>query len=450
MKRFNKDKALKKLNNRNNSNIKIISIVVSINILIGAIIYFSFAKFESNNTYSLINGVVAEGAKDINIIAVYQGETKTNTIPAKDSGWAFNRVVCDNGSAEWDYSLWALRVSSTTKTKCTLYFVLPSQNAVQYISSLSDSSLIADATTDNNKRYTGANPNNYVRFNNELWRIIGVMNNIETSSGQTQSLLKIRRAESLGDYSWDTMFSVVNGGYGINQWGSSEGYEGADLMRELNTDYLGNIYEGIDGKWYNGSNNSKTKDMPTSTINKSSQDMIETVVWNLGSPSNYNGLYDSSYTNNITPSMSYTRERTATNGKTCSAGNSCNDPITRTSTWTGKVGLIYPSDYGYATSGGNTTLRATCLNTSMYNWSGSGVSDCKNNDWLLPSSTQWTMSPRADSSSAIGVFYIGNDGILYNYGGADGTRAVYPVVFLKSSIAITGGTGTESDPYTLG
>ena len=35
------------------------------------------------------------------------------------------------------------------------------------------------------------------------------MNNIETSSGQTQSLLKIRRADSLGNYSWDTSASPV-------------------------------------------------------------------------------------------------------------------------------------------------------------------------------------------------------------------------------------------------
>ena len=448
LRKFNKDKSFSKLSNRNNKNIKIASIVCFVIVLVGAIIYFSFARFESNNTYSLINGVVGEGSKDINIVAVYQGETKTNTIPAKGSGWAFNRVVCDNGSAEWDYSTWSLVVNTTTKTKCTLYFVEPSQTAVEYINSLSDSSLVSDATTDNNKRYVGANPNNYVRFNNELWRIIGVMNNIETSSGQTQSLLKIRRAESLGNYSLDTSASTINNGKGINQWGASDGYEGADLMRELNTDYLGNTYVGIDGKWYNYLNDSKTKDMPTSTINQSSQDMIETVVWNLGSPSNNNGAYDSSWANNITPPTSYTRERAATNGKVCTSGGNCNDTVTRTSTWTGKVALIYPSDYGYATSGGSTTDRATCLTTSMYSWE--SYSDCYNNSWIYNSTLlQWTLSPDADSSLASCMFYLYNRRGVYDIS-ASFDMAAFPVVFLKSSIAITGGTGTESDPYTLG
>lgn len=36
-----------------------------------------------------------------------------------------------------------------------------------------------DKTADNNLRYIGADPNNYVSFNGELWRIIGVMNNID-------------------------------------------------------------------------------------------------------------------------------------------------------------------------------------------------------------------------------------------------------------------------------
>ena len=57
LKKFNKDKSLSKLSDRNNKNIKIASIVGSVILLVGAIIYFSFARFESNNTYSLINGL---------------------------------------------------------------------------------------------------------------------------------------------------------------------------------------------------------------------------------------------------------------------------------------------------------------------------------------------------------------------------------------------------------
>ena len=50
-----------------------------------------------------------------------------------------------------------------------------------------------DNTPDENIRYYGSNPNNYVRFNNELWRIIGVF-------GEN---IKLVRKDSLGVLSWD-------------------------------------------------------------------------------------------------------------------------------------------------------------------------------------------------------------------------------------------------------
>ena len=104
--------------------------------------------------------------------------------------------------------------------------------------------LAYDGTNDNNLRYVGSNPANYVQYNNELWRIIGVMNNIETEGGATQSLVKIRRVESLGSYVWDSSYGPgtywwgttigINNGYGVNQWGNSGSYAGAYLMQELN------------------------------------------------------------------------------------------------------------------------------------------------------------------------------------------------------------------------
>ena len=39
--------------------------------------------------------------------------------------------------------------------------------------------LAYDGTSDNNLRYVGANPCNYVKIDNEICRIIGVMNNID-------------------------------------------------------------------------------------------------------------------------------------------------------------------------------------------------------------------------------------------------------------------------------
>ena len=108
---------------------------------------------------------------------------------------------------------------------------------------------------------------------------------------------------------------------------------------------------------------------------------------------------------------------------------------------------MYPSDYGYATSGGSTTDRAACLAKEMVNWAGSDVSDCKNNDYLLKSYYQWTLAPR--SSNSVNVFLVGTTGFV-SVSYAYGTDGVRPVAFLKSNISITNvGTGTSESPFQL-
>ena len=93
---------------------------------------------------------------------------------------------------------------------------------------LTENGLEIDETADKNIRYVGASPKNYLKFNDEIWRIIGVFNNVTTIDEQgnekTESLVKIIRNDSLGDYSWDSSISTINSGNGINEWSQ------ADLM----------------------------------------------------------------------------------------------------------------------------------------------------------------------------------------------------------------------------
>ncbi|MBE6158235.1 MAG: hypothetical protein E7159_00195 [Firmicutes bacterium] len=407
MHRFNKNKAIKKLSNRNNDKTKIISVSVSIVILIVAIIYFSFARFESINKYSLISGKVISSKP----VLISKKMIKLET----------------SGSADLEY------------------------DGVE--------TLGENGTEDNNLRYVGANPNNYVYFNCsttntsemndstcEKWRIIGLFNNIEDNSGNVASRVKIIRDQSLGDYSWDSSDSTVNSGFGINQWGPSENYEGADLMRELNTDYLGNITVGTDGKWYNESSNSKTANMPTSTLNSNAKEMIQEVKWNTGS----NGSNEFS---TLTTKNMYTYERSENTGKICSSGTYCNDGENRKTTWVGKVALIYPSDYGYATSGGNTLNKNACLNTVIFDWYDDseieGISDCYSNSWIYNENYwQWTLSPGAYSDDARRVIHVVSGGYVGN-SYASHADAVRPVVFLQSSITIVEGIGSSEMPYKL-
>ena len=271
---------------------------------------------------------------------------------------------------------------------------------------ITDTTQIALDDPDNNIRCIGANPNNYVYFNCsdysnqsdstcEKWRIIGVFKNMTKEDGSQGDLVKIIRDDSLGNIAWASS--------NVNDWST------ASLQTTLNGDY------------YNGT-------YATGALkNDTTRNAVESVVWNLGgSSTNYD----------VTASMFYERER----GTTVYSG--------RPTTWTGKIALMYPSDYGYATAGGTTTNRESCLAKELFDWAGSDVSDCKNNDYLYKSSYyQWTLAPYSSVSSY--AFFVGSEGFvndnLVNY-----TYGVRPAAYLKSNISITDvGIGTAESPFQL-
>ena len=326
-----------------------------------------------------------------------------------------------------------------------------SSNDVYTVPGISNDSctytLAYDGTSDNNLRYVGANPCNYVKIDNEIWRIIGLMNNIDDGTGKKESRIKLIRNESIGTYSWDTSESSVNDGYGVNEWSQ------ADLMRLLNPGYesesIGGslYYNSVSGNCYSGDNNGTTAcDFTTTGLKTNLKNLVGNTLWNTGSQGT-NSLQSIS---NGLASHFYSYERSSNNGKICTSGNNCNDTVARTTTWNGKIGLMYPSDYGYATSGGSTSTRTSCLATVLYNWSDSSYSDCYNNDWLYNSRNwQWTLSPRADSSDASLVFGVSSTGFaagsIASYSGA-----MRPSVYLISKTSILGGEGTHENPYTIG
>ena len=106
---------------------------------------------------------------------------------------------------------------------------------------------------------------------------------------------------------------------------------------------------------------------------------------------------------------------------------------------------MYPSDYGYATSGGSTTSREECLATALNSWD--DYSDCCNNDWLYDSNlNQRTITP--DSGIPDGVFFVFSAGQVYG-SITSISIAVRPALYLSSDVMISGGTGTSNDPYIL-
>ena len=272
--------------------------------------------------------------------------------------------------------------------------------------------LAYDGTADNNLRYIGAAPNNYVSFNNELWRIIGVFNNIDDGTGKKEMRLKIIRSEPIGGYSWNN-----KGRSGENDWSDSA------LQLVLNE---GAYYNRTSGECPYGENGATTScDFTNTGLTEEAKTMISNAVWNLGGSSTHDGE---------TASMFYERER----GVNVYEGHATE--------WTGKIGLMYPSDYGYATSGGSTTDRETCLNVELAN--GNDYDDCFNNDWLFYSSNkQWTLTPNYGWPSD--VIYVNSNGSVGRYTANSFPLAVSPALYLSSNVKITGGSGTSSDPYTL-
>ena len=275
---------------------------------------------------------------------------------------------------------------------------------------ITDTTQIATDDPDNNIRYIGANPNNYVYFNCsdynnqsdstcEKWRIIGVFKNMTKEDGTKEDLVKIIRDDSLGNIAWASS--------NVNDWST------ASLQTTLNGDYYNGTYATGAFK------------------NDSTRNAIESVVWNLGGTANY-----SSASNGLA-SHWYGYER----GTTVYTD--------RPTTWTGKIALMYPSDYGYATAGGTTTNRESCLAKELYNWDGSEVSDCKNNDYLFKSAyTQWTLAPYSSYSSY--AFFVGAGGLVNGRHDVNLSHGVRPAAYLKSSISLSSvGDGSSTSPYQL-
>ena len=427
-------------------------------------LYLAYSKFFVSKEEVVVKTTVGNFVQGDIVISAYIDNEYSSTIPGKDDGYVVEKIVCDNGATgEWDEGKWGLLTTNISKkTKCNIYFkTRPLADKITELAK-NDTVNLASDDPDSNIRYIGADPDNYMYFNCsdynnqsdstcEKWRIIGVFNNITKADGTKENLIKIIRDDSIGNFSWDYKQNGVGssiGNYGSNDWTDSQ------LMMMLNpVDYLKSGYTNSNdiisynnqeiyskmGSYYNGTKGCKPASIASGSTfictevdftgsglkNDNTRNAIETVAWNLGGAGQ-----------NGTSSIFYERERSTViyDG--------------RPTTWTGKIGLMYPSDYGYATGGGSTSDRSVCLAKELYNWDDSSVSDCKNNDYLYKSSySQWTLAPSFSGDNY--VFSFGKSGFVHYHYLSSADLEVHPVVFLKSNISIISGTGTSTDPYQL-
>ena len=279
---------------------------------------------------------------------------------------------------------------------------------------------------DGNIRYYGASPNNYIYFNCddysnqtdttcELWRIIGVF----------EGKVKIMRNESIGSYSWDNKgtSSGAEDNNGKNNWSD------ARLMKMLNAGYEsetgGSLYwNRQSGTCYSGATADTTKTCDMSSIglkNDTTRNLIAETTYSL-----LGWLVSDIYSDQI-----YNYERT--DGKVY-------NETTRDKSWTGKIALPYPSDYGYAADFGQCTQ-------NLYSYSDS---TCTSNNWMKSiingDNWGWLLTPNSIYSQFV---WRVNAGEVLNGYSTCYEGMVEPVLHLGSELEIKAGDGSNSAPYQL-
>ena len=317
-------------------------------------------------------------------------------------------VTCEGADGKWLYDDWKLAIENITgDVSCDIKFETITKTYLNnYIIGLTGTAQgTGQVVNEKGYRYEGKNPNNYVWFNNEYWRIIGVFDS--ASHGQSgKNLVKIIRADVLDGLAWHksntndwtaaSLNSLLNGAYYNAQDGTSSGYcYGYSTTATANCDYT---KKGIQSGY---------------------RSMIAEVTWYLGGYSSASATTESFY--------GYERGTTVYSG--------------RPTTTTGYIGLMYPSDYGYS------VLSSSCARTT--NLGSYNTATCAGQSWLYGKGYEWTITPRSSNSNS--VFSLNYFGTLtdYYYRASNGFGG-RPVLYLDASVYKIDGEGTLDKPYIIG
>ena len=263
------------------------------------------------------------------------------------------------------------------------------QNGLEQVTHTIDNTLQVDNKFATEYRYRGGDSvvKNYVTFNNETWRIIGVIPT-EDTNGNVENRFKIIKDTSIGNMKWNTNKT--------NDWTS------ATLNTYLNTTY------------YN-------------TLSTDAKNMIGTTKYYLGGYANSDITSDEMW--------QYERKNDANRSGYYYGTN----PVMQSDA-NKKIAIMYASDYGYASSN---VCKYTCSNRIDC-----GPSQCNSTNWLYSGSDEWLLPQISGDSS--GAFYVNSTGYVYDSSFVNvSERAVRPVLYLSSNVKISGGEGTSQKPYTL-
>ena len=343
------------------------------------------------------------------VINSFEGHTQSDGTFPIYSGYFYTSETCDGATVRFNQNTLKYEVSNITKEKnatCTIQFIERSTTTFlnNYLISLSGTTQgNGQLVNENGYRYEGKDPNNYIFFNNETWRIIGIFDSSSHGVSNT-NLVKIIRNDSIGGYAWHKS--------NTNDWPNSSLYH-------LLNDYYYTATDGTSSTYCYQYSTTITGncDYTETGLQLDYRKMIQEVTWYLGGPSS----------NSNPASTFYANERDAT--KIYSG---------RSASTTGNIGLMYASDYGYS------VLSSSCartINLGNYNTNARA-----GNAWLKKETYEWTITPNSDISYR--VWRVDNTGLIDHYNANNG-YASRPVLYLKSDVKYISGTGTKSDPYII-
>ena len=241
-----------------------------------------------------------------------------------------------------------------------------------------DSSLINGAG-DNSYRYAGASTdvNNYICLGSS--EIICPADNL-------YRIIGVFGDDNHGVSGQQLVKVIKNTSYGIYEWSTSNSsdWATASLKITLNSTFITEKLSGF-------------------------EDKIAEVTWRVSGYSTSAATAKTVYTGEITNA---------------------------TKTYTAKIGLIYPSDYGYATTPDYWTTNVYDYNTAA-----------SSKDWLFLGSYEWLLSPNSSTPSSAWV--VNSSGSASHLNSVISSIAVRPSFYLLSSVNFAGGDGTKNSPIRI-
>ena len=269
MKKFNKDKYLKKLRFKKYKRYLYIGIPCILVLLIG--IYFAYSKFSVFKEEEVVRTTVGDFISGDDVIGAYIDGEYSTTIPGKNDGYVVEKIVCDNdASASWNNDKWGILVTNLTKrTKCNVYFhkdylgpiiaqldttgKCPSINSdgsvnVTDVEATDGYLCSAKDTYGTSYYYRGNVTNNYVKFADKYWRIVRI-----NGDGTVRVIYDGTSAHANGDNSSDRQIgnSSFNNGCDDNAYvGYMYGKVGALTYAKTHANINDSIIKKFVDEWY--------------------------------------------------------------------------------------------------------------------------------------------------------------------------------------------------------